>query len=168
MAVRNSCLRINSGRLQGRGMPLAALICAAKLCPSLASPAQQEPPAPSAEPKPRPWADASHPRPSITADKALTPSTHQTKPSQDQNFLLAAMLTGDVREDEPALATLQHAMLSARLGEAWIKVDAGTARHQLRSAVRAMELQAQNGDPGTAAQRAETVRILLKIYASFE
>ncbi|HXR38244.1 MAG TPA: hypothetical protein VN776_04100 [Terracidiphilus sp.] len=61
------------------------------------------------------------------------------------------------------MATLQHAMLSARLGEAWIKVDAGTARHQLRSAVRAMELQAQNGDPGTAAQRAETVRILLKI-----
>lgn len=135
-----------------------ALVCAEMLCLLLASPAQQLQPAPSDAPR-----LVAGPTLAITSDKSVAPKIRPPRPPQDQGFRRAAALTADIREDKPSLAALQDAILSARLGEAWIKVDSENARHWLRAAVRAMELQSQNSEPQTAPQRAEAVRILLKI-----
>jgi hypothetical protein len=69
----------------------------------------------------------------------------------------------DLGEDEPVFTPLQNAILSARLGEAWFKVNPEAAHANLYFAVQIMEMNAQNGGAATASQRAEVVRILLKI-----
>ncbi len=132
-----------------------AFVFAAFMCLPLCLLAQQTLPA-----------DASHAR--ISVENAVSARSKRLRVPQDPSFLLATVLLDDLRQDEQLLSPIQNTILSARIGEGWIRVDPDMARNRLRSAVRALELQAQNGDPSMAAQRAEAVRILLKIIVPLD
>ena len=148
----------------GRLLLPIATACATILCLAVSTRAQQVLSAASTQPEVR----RDHTSEPTGFQEPALLREQSSRRWQDPDYLLATTMLSDLREDEQSFTSLQNAVLSARVGEAWFKINPQPAHANLRFAVRIMEMEAQNGGAATAAQRAEAVRILLKIITPLD